>query len=233
MRTKLEHLLPPVPGRIGTAQDWAERLDHGWYLVSEWGRDGWPLGDPQRALVAHFDHPGGDALRAQCQQLGLHHLRAVHGQARYIDGDVYVRAYLSRQDRDEATDWAALFHWHETAQGPADLPSDAYAVHLLRPHHRGAYGRHRHLEEGGGRYRLGFGFGRGDGHGATVCVWAEDDDEARAYIRTLLGSAPGYSTIDSPDFRRGALPGIPLALADPRTGRSAIPDTARVVPPGD
>ena len=64
-----------------------------------------------------------------------------YGLAVYVEGDVYVTGYPTREDRDRATDTQAAFHWRQFGHGPKDLPAEGEE---LRPHHRGPYSPDRH-----------------------------------------------------------------------------------------
>lgn len=87
---------------------WAGELPFGWSAVYAWGSDGWDLGDPPYEVVAHFD-----------DILGV-----IYGLAHYIEGDVTVRAFNSREARDAETDEIALSTWLQVGNGPREgLPA--------------------------------------------------------------------------------------------------------------
>jgi hypothetical protein len=116
--------LPPVPDSLWhEGYYWLRALRHGWYDVSSWGRDGWDLGCWPLAVVLHYD--GEDR----------------YGLAVYVEGDVEVTAYRSREDRDGATDRVAAFYWRRRGHGPDDLPAEGDE---LLPHHRGRNSPERH-----------------------------------------------------------------------------------------
>jgi hypothetical protein len=67
-----------------------------WEAIPSWGRDGWDLGSWPLVIVFHRD-------TSACFEL-----------AEYVEGDVTVYRYPSRELRDAATDRLAFFHWeHE------------------------------------------------------------------------------------------------------------------------
>jgi hypothetical protein len=111
--------VPPLPERGGgDGYDWLDRLDGGWHAIAGWGRDGWDLGDWPLVVVAHFN---GRCLFA----VGV-----------YIEGDVEVQAFTTREERDVATDEIATIWWRRQENGPEDLPPEGGG---LLPHHRGHY----------------------------------------------------------------------------------------------
>jgi hypothetical protein len=116
-------VLPELPASVwNTGYDWIGALRGGWYEVSSWGRDGWDLGSWPLVIIAHYDRPGS------------------FGLAVYVEGDLEVTAYPNREDRDQATDRQAAFHWRQYGHGPRDLPG---TDDELGPHHRGPYSRTR------------------------------------------------------------------------------------------
>ena len=115
--------LPPLPEPgFGDGYDWMDQLRDGWRPVAGWGSRGWDLGDWPYAIVVHYD--GED----------------VHGLATYVEGDINVRSFPSREERDAATDRIAASHWRMNESGPADLPD---SDEELAPQHRGPYGSRR------------------------------------------------------------------------------------------
>ncbi len=73
----------------------------GWRAISAWGRDGWDLGDwPYVVYVFR-----GDTERAW-----------------YCEGDITIETFASAEDREQATNEAALFYWREEewASDPSD-----------------------------------------------------------------------------------------------------------------
>jgi hypothetical protein len=123
MSTPSPYDLPRLPDSVwDTGYDWIGALSHGWYVVPAWGRSGWDLGSWPLVIVAHYD-------RANC-----------YGLAVYVEGDLDVSAYPTRQARDEATDRRAAEWWRYFGDGPDDLPD---SDDDLQPHHRGPFSRRR------------------------------------------------------------------------------------------
>lgn len=111
--------LPPLPPRgFGDGYDWMSDLRDGWRPVAGWGRSGWDLGDWPYAIVVHYDGDG------------------VHALGTYVEGDVSMEAFPTREERDAATDRIAAYHWRHNGNGPDDLPD---RDEDLAPHHRGPY----------------------------------------------------------------------------------------------
>lgn len=63
---------------------------NGWHAVAGWGRDGWDLGSWPYVVVLFR----GDLERAI-----------------YVEGDITVETFATREDRETATDETALFYW--------------------------------------------------------------------------------------------------------------------------
>jgi hypothetical protein len=121
--------LPPLPPPAwGDGYEWMRDLGQGWLPVPGWGRDGWDLGDWPYAIVVHYDGDGK------------------HGLATYVEGDIAVRSFATREERDAATDHVAAYHWRQNESGPDDLPD---TDDELAPHHRGPYSWSR--RDGGSR----------------------------------------------------------------------------------
>nr|WP_024126163.1 hypothetical protein [Streptomyces sp. FR1]AHE38781.1 Hypothetical protein pFRL3_4c [Streptomyces sp. FR1] len=103
----------PEDDHTGDGYDWAQELPTGWDAVYSWGSEGWDLGSLPYQVVAHYDCP----------------LDVIYGMAHYIEGDVKVRAFGSREARDAATDELALSIWLAVRNGPrqglpaADTPA--------------------------------------------------------------------------------------------------------------
>ncbi|MGW1071540.1 hypothetical protein [Streptomyces sp. NPDC002537] len=108
----MAELLPSLPedewGSID-GYDWIGRLPAtGWYAVGVWGKDGWPLGSWPYQIVAHFD----------MEPLSL------FGLATYVEDDVDVQAFASREERDAATNEVAVHWWISNENGPDGLAPD-------------------------------------------------------------------------------------------------------------
>jgi hypothetical protein len=100
-------VLPTLPqdDHTGDGYDWARELPTGWKAVYLWGSEGWDLGCLPYQVVAHYD----DGL-----------LDLAYGLAHYVEGDVTVRAFGSREARDAATDEIALTTWRWEGNGPRE-----------------------------------------------------------------------------------------------------------------
>lgn len=87
--------LPPVPERetYDDGYDWIERLiGTGWHVVPAWGSDGWDLGQWPYVIMAHHN---GDTF----------------GLVVYVEGDLEVEEFETREARDKATSHKAIFYW--------------------------------------------------------------------------------------------------------------------------
>src|SRR5258708_32262650 len=84
-------------------------------MVPAWGRDGWDLMEWPHAAAAHFDGDG---------RFGL---------ATYEEGDVEVRSFATREERDARTDDLAASYWQTNARGPRALPDGERPPHQRRP----------------------------------------------------------------------------------------------------
>ncbi len=123
--TPSRHDLPALPNLTwNSGYEWIGALCGGWYVVPTWGRSGWDLGAWPLVIIAHYDNPA----------------RPCFGLAVYVEGDLDVTAYPTRQARDEATDRHAAAWWRQLKDGPGDLPS---SDNDLQPHHRGPFTRSR------------------------------------------------------------------------------------------
>jgi hypothetical protein len=100
-------MLPPLPPTLGYGYDWMERLSGGWYVVSIWGSDGWNAGDWPLVILVHYDND--DA--------------ATYGMAVYTEGDLDIKEFKTRQERDQATNEWAVWWWNfsETEGAPKKL----------------------------------------------------------------------------------------------------------------
>lgn len=119
-------VLPTCPeeDHTGDGYDWARELPVGWKAVYSWGTEGWELGEPPYQVVAHFDHI----------------LDVTYGLARYVEGDVFVTAYGSREARDAATDELALGVWLWAGNGPRKgLPAEGTLAAGIPDRFRGPY----------------------------------------------------------------------------------------------
>ena len=69
-----------------------------WRVIPSWGREGWDLGS--WPLVVMFHRTVGDA----------------HELAYYVEGDVRLYRYPTRELRDAATDVLAFWHWRNAGE---------------------------------------------------------------------------------------------------------------------
>lgn len=84
----------PIPGPEG-GYEWLERLYGGWYSVPAWGKDGWDLGAWPLVIVVHWDSPDDDLF----------------AEAVYVESDIAIRTFATREERDKATDETAVYYW--------------------------------------------------------------------------------------------------------------------------
>lgn len=114
----------PEEDHTGDGYDWANELPTGWCAVYSWGTEGWELGNPPYEVVAHFDDI----------------LDVTYGLARYVEGDVFVTAYGSREARDAATDELALGVWLWVGNGPrGGLSAEGTPAARIPDRFRGPY----------------------------------------------------------------------------------------------
>lgn len=93
--------LPDLPHRdVGGGYDWITELSGGWYVVALWGTMGWALGRWPLQIICHFDG-------------------ATFGYCSYTEGDLDIKEFPTREERDHATDeyfvWFNEFHEVESA----------------------------------------------------------------------------------------------------------------------
>ena len=114
----------PEDDHTGDAYTWMRELPFGWEAVGVWGTEGWDLGCWPYEAVAHFDDV----------------LDVIYGLAHYIEGDVTVRAFSSREARDAATDELALSTWLQVGNGPREgLPARNTPAAEIPARFRGPY----------------------------------------------------------------------------------------------
>ncbi|MGW1976718.1 hypothetical protein [Streptomyces sp. NPDC001889] len=117
--------LPSVPqdDHTGDGYTWMHDLPPGWKAVGVWGADGWDLGVWPYQVIAHYNV-----------------LDVLWGLAHYIEGDVFVTAYGSREARDAATDEIALSVWLTAGNGPREgLPAEGAPAAAIPARFRGPY----------------------------------------------------------------------------------------------
>jgi hypothetical protein len=114
-------LLPPVPVRdyekVYDGWEWMDAIAaarNGWYVVSQWGAEGWNLGAWPLVIFAHYDNLHG---------------KGVWGKCVYVEGDLEITAYNSEADRDRATSENAVWYWvhHEEKDAPQTIKDPAAA----------------------------------------------------------------------------------------------------------
>jgi hypothetical protein len=89
-----------------------------WAAIPSWGRDGWDLGSWPYVVI--------------------YHRKAVDGWqiAYYVEGDLTVYSYPSRELRDAATDCLAFWHWRQAGK---DWVAGIDSVDVAPDHLRGAF----------------------------------------------------------------------------------------------
>ena len=104
--------LPELPPRSSydDGYDWMGQLSNGWYEVPSWGSEGWDLGDWPYVIVAHYNGEVGDI--------------GPFGVATYVEGDLEVKEFPTRAERDSETDRIALFYWRNRADEIPGIPTD-------------------------------------------------------------------------------------------------------------
>lgn len=100
--------LPPLPDRdVGGGYEFIDALEGGWHVVPLWASDGWLLGRWPYQLICHYD---GD----------------VFGYCSYTEGDLNIKEFPTREERDHATD--EYFVWfnkfHDVEDAPRDLQDE-------------------------------------------------------------------------------------------------------------
>ena len=97
-------------------------IERGWRPIGAWGSDGWDLGSWPLVVIYHRDH-------ADASQL-----------AYYVEGDLTVYRYPTRDLRDAATDCLAFWHWKHDDE---DWVTGVDSVDVAPDHLRGAHSRSR------------------------------------------------------------------------------------------
>lgn len=121
--------VPVLPSTVfGDGHEWMENLRFGWKPVPAWGRGMRALGDWPQIIVVHLND----------QRNG------VYAVATYTRGDIELRAFTTRAERDAATDEIAADHWRLTGKGPSDLPPEGKP---LLAHHKGLFTWDRYRQE--------------------------------------------------------------------------------------
>jgi hypothetical protein len=108
--------LPDDPDNGLSGWDWIGQLPRlGWVPVPVWGDQGWPLGNWPYHIFAHCHVPHRD----------------LYGLATWVESDVYVEAFATREERDLATTHTALHSWESNENGPASLRSPGAAEQMM------------------------------------------------------------------------------------------------------
>jgi hypothetical protein len=102
--------LPPLPNTRdgGDGYDFMDRLSGGWYVVPQWGSDGWNLGNWPYQIIVHYDNEKEN----------------VYGWASYTEGDLDIKEVSSRKARNELSNQYFVWFWnHQRAipGAPHDL----------------------------------------------------------------------------------------------------------------
>jgi hypothetical protein len=103
----------------------------GWRIVGSWGRDGWDLGSWPLVIVQH-------------RELGEH--TDTFDVLYYVEGDITIERYPTREERDARTDELAVFHWLcEGERWVKDLGIDQNNIDLTKvpAYLRGPYSTER------------------------------------------------------------------------------------------
>jgi hypothetical protein len=83
--------LPLLPVIYDDGYDFIEQLQRGWYVVPAWGSEGWNAGTWPLVILVHYD--GGAEVP--------------YGMAVHTEGDIDLKEFQTREERDRATDeWA-------------------------------------------------------------------------------------------------------------------------------
>jgi hypothetical protein len=109
----------------GGGHDFIERFAAGgWRPIPAWGMNGWDLGEWPLVVVLHRERP----CVGHAGKFSL---------AYYIEGDVVIEHFASREERDAATDELAAFHWrHQGVEWVSDYPEGPLPEHLRGPYSR-------------------------------------------------------------------------------------------------
>lgn len=110
-------LLPSLPKdeqRRGGCT-WINQLSAPWRPVGGWGANGWELGNWPHRIMVHCDLP----------------VLGVYGLATHVVGDTAVEAFVSREERDAATDQIAVRWWIAHGNGPEGLTPDTSPIPAL------------------------------------------------------------------------------------------------------
>ena len=104
-------------------------IKHGWRPIPSWGSEGWDLGEWPYVAVLHRNEAGRFSL------------------AYYVESDLELKHFASREERDAYTDELAAFHWrHSGEEWVSEYPGGPLPEHL-----RGPYSRARAAQEGATR----------------------------------------------------------------------------------
>jgi len=87
-----------------------------WKAVPSWGRDGWDLGDWPFVIVMHRDADTFDVLT-------------------FVEGDITILQFETKEGRDAETDRIALFYWLNRSEPWAEgVTPEAIPEHLRGPY---------------------------------------------------------------------------------------------------
>ncbi|GAB3873838.1 hypothetical protein ACFQ1S_03730 [Kibdelosporangium lantanae] len=115
--------LPSVPVPYADSYDgheWRDKAEQfGWDVPGLWGRDGWDLGSWPLVVMALYDSEKTDTWALMT----------------YVEGDMVVKVFTTREARDLAVTEVAVGWWRfGTADGPDDLPETGWLPHHHGPH---------------------------------------------------------------------------------------------------
>lgn len=71
---------------------------NGWRAMAGWGEDGWDLGNWPYVVVLFRDRSVSET-------------EVAFERATYVEGDITIDTYDSREERERATDETAVFYW--------------------------------------------------------------------------------------------------------------------------
>lgn len=89
--------LPSLPPSWEEGYDWMGKLSGGWHEVPGWGEAGWDCGSWPYVIVAHCNADSDAGIG--------------WGVVTYVEGDIEVKEFPTREERDKETDKIAVFYW--------------------------------------------------------------------------------------------------------------------------
>ena len=87
-----------------------------WRPIPGWGRDGWDLGDWPYVIVLHRDED-------------------TFGVLTFVEGDITIKNFATKEERDSETDSIAFFYWrHRSESWVEGIEPEAIPAHLRGPY---------------------------------------------------------------------------------------------------